>query len=95
MNASMNESISTPETPNMAKENKPTFEQALKRLEEIIRALEGSSFSLENMVQLYDEANELIAMCTQELLAASKKVEVIRQERGAAESAPLDPEDPS
>ena len=72
-------------------ENKPTFEQALKRLEEIIRALEGSSFSLENMVQLYDEANELIGMCTAELTAASKKVEVIRQERNGAAEAPSDP----
>lgn len=78
---------STPATP----ENKPTFEQALKRLEEIIRALEGSSFSLENMVQLYDEANELIGMCTEELAAASKKVEVIRQERGAAAADTTDP----
>lgn len=78
---------STPATP----ENKPTFEQALKRLEEIIRALEGSSFSLENMVQLYDEANELIGMCTAELTAASKKVEVIRQERSGSADAPSDP----
>lgn len=75
---------STPET-------KLTFEQALKRLEEIIRALEGSSFSLENMVQLYDEANELIGMCTAELTAASKKVEVIRQERNGSADAPSDP----
>lgn len=75
---------STPET-------KLTFEQALKRLEEIIRALEGSSFSLENMVQLYDEANELIGMCTAELNAASKKVEVIRQERSGIPDAPSDP----
>ena len=74
-------------------ENKPTFEQALKRLEEIIRALEGSSFSLENMVQLYDEANELIAMCTEELAAASKKVEVIRQERSGMSAAPSDTAD--
>lgn len=78
-----------------APENKPTFEQALKRLEEIIRALEGSSFSLENMVQLYDEANELIGMCTEELAAASKKVEVIRQERGTASASAADPIDPS
>ena len=77
---------SAPATP----ENKPTFEQALKRLEEIIRALEGSSFSLENMVQLYDEANELIGMCTAELTAASKKVEVIRQERSASTPDPTD-----
>lgn len=86
---------STPATPQEAQENKPTFEQALKRLEEIIRALEGSSFSLENMVQLYDEANDLIGMCTEELMAASKKVEVIRQERGAAAASTLDPIDPS
>ena len=82
---------SAPATP----ETKPTFEQALKRLEEIIRALEGSSFSLEDMVKLYDEANELIGMCTAELTAASKKVEVIRQERGAAGTSAPDPVDPS
>ena len=81
-------------TPAM-QENKPTFEQALKRLEEIIRALEGSSFSLENMVQLYDEANELIGMCTEELMVASKKVEVIRQEREASSIPSPDPTDPS
>ena len=65
-------------------ENTPTFEQALKRLEEIIRALEGSTFSLENMLQLYDEANALIDMCTGKLAAASEKVEVIRQGRSGA-----------
>ena len=74
---------STQASPDTTKEPKLTFEKALQRLEEIIRALEGSSFSLENMVQLYDEANELIGMCTVELQNASKKVEVIRQERSA------------
>ena len=74
-----------------AKENKPSFEQALKRLEEIIHALEGSAFSLENMVQLYDEANELIAMCTKELMTASQKVEVIRQERSASPQGQNEP----
>ena len=78
-----------------ASEKKPTFEQALKRLEEIIRTLEGSSSSLENMIQLYDEANALIGMCTAELTAASKKVEVIRQERDAAGAQTPDTTDPS
>lgn len=82
-------------TPETAKENKPTFEQALKRLEEIIQSLEGTSSTLDEMVKLYDEANDLIGMCTDQLMAASKKVEVLRQERDAMDTLPLDPVDPS
>ena len=78
-----------------ASENKLTFEQALRRLGEITDKLEHSTLSLEDMVRLYDEANELIGMCTAELAAASEKVEIIRQERSGAGTSSPGTTDPS
>lgn len=66
--------------PAEGEEPKLTFEQALTRLEEITRTLESPSFSLEEMLKLYDEASKLIARCTSQLNDANEKITVLRGE---------------
>ena len=71
------------QTPPEGEEKKPTVEQALKRLEEITHTLESPSFSLEEMLKLYDEASGLISLCTSQLNQANEKITVLR---GGAEA---------
>ena len=40
-----------------------TFEEALKRLNEISKEMENPEITLKNAVELYSEASELIGIC--------------------------------
>ena len=40
-----------------------TFEEALKRLNEISEQMENPEITLKNAVELYGEANELVEIC--------------------------------
>lgn len=50
-----------------------TFEQAMNRLEEIIKTLEDNQTSLENSVELFQEGIKLSKICSDKL-AGIKKV---------------------
>ncbi len=51
-----------------------TFEQALKRLEEIVRQMEQGSVPLADSLKLFEEGTALAAKCSQELDQAELKV---------------------
>ncbi len=53
--------------------NKMTFEDAMKRLEEI-SALLGEGAALEKSIELYEEATKLIAFCNSALNEAQCKI---------------------
>jgi exodeoxyribonuclease VII small subunit len=53
---------------------KKTFEQAMGRLEEIIKGLEDNQTSLENSVDLFQEGIALTKMCSDKLQAIENKV---------------------
>ncbi|MCL6631661.1 MAG: exodeoxyribonuclease VII small subunit [Alicyclobacillus herbarius] len=57
--------------------NKPalTFEQALGRLEEIVRLLENGSLSLTESIERYKEAMQLVHYCRQQLDQAELEIE--------------------
>ncbi len=57
----------------MARKN-PTFEEALRRLEEIVTALEGGDASLEESIALFEEGTKLSKKCTELLDQAELKV---------------------
>ena len=49
-------------------ENKPlNFEQAMTRLEEIVRALENGSATLDESLKLYEEGIGLVRTCSAKL----------------------------
>ena len=48
-------------------EEKMTFEQANKRLDETVRRLEDKSLSLSESMELYAQACELLSFCVREL----------------------------
>ncbi len=61
-------------------ENKEyTFEQALARLEEIVRGLENGSLPLDKSIELFEEGNALVKLCTEKLDKAEQKVRILTE----------------
>lgn len=58
-------------------ENKMTFEQALARLEEIVRKLESGNVSLDESIEIYQEGITLSKQCSGMLEEAEGKVMAI------------------
>ena len=54
---------------------KQTFEQALKRLEEITLSLEGGDTPLDESLKMYEEGMKLIEFCNSKLNEAQKKIQ--------------------
>uniref|UniRef100_A0A832GMP4 Exodeoxyribonuclease 7 small subunit n=1 Tax=Caldimicrobium thiodismutans TaxID=1653476 RepID=A0A832GMP4_9BACT len=54
-----------------------SYEKALERLEEILRALDQKDLELERAISLYEEGLHLIHLCEQKLKEAKSRVEVI------------------
>jgi exodeoxyribonuclease VII small subunit len=57
----------------------PSFEEALKRLEDIVRALETGERSLDESISLYEEGQRLKALCEARLADARMRIEQIQQ----------------
>ena len=66
------------------------FEDALKRLEEIVDELEGGSQSLDEALKKYEEGIKLSKLCAKQLEAAKKKVEILmKSEDGSVDIQPF------
>ncbi len=63
--------------------NEITFEQALARLEQIVKALEGGNVPLEDLIKLFDEGTGLVKLCTERLDKAEEKVRLLQMKDGA------------
>lgn len=58
-------------------DQKMTFEAAMARLEEIVRALEGGSAGLDASLGLFEEAISLVKLCNAKLEGAEQKVKLL------------------
>lgn len=58
-------------------QNAKTFEEALGRLEEIVRALENGNAQLDASLALYEEGVSLVKLCNSQLDAAEQKVKIL------------------
>ncbi len=59
-------------------ENKTvSFEQAMTRLEEIVRTLESGSATLDDSLKLYEEGIALVRACGTKLDEAEKKIKLL------------------
>ncbi len=61
-----------------------SFEDALKRLEEIVRKLESGEAALDQAIQLYEEGDRLKQQCEARLKAAQTRIEQIQLGPGGA-----------
>lgn len=67
------------------------FEEALKRLEKIVEALEEGDIPLDDALEKYEEGIKLSKLCAKKLEVAKKKVEILlKSEDGSIEIAPFD-----
>jgi len=57
-----------------------TFEQAIKKLDELIASLERGELSLEQSIEVYEQGVKLTAFCTNELKSAKLKLEELKAE---------------
>lgn len=57
------------------------YEEALKRVEEIVEKMNQGALSLEESVNLYEEADSLIKFAEEKLLKAEKRIETITLEK--------------
>ncbi len=57
--------------------NKISFEDAIKRIEEIVNILENGKTTLDESLQLFEEATELCSFCNTRLDEAKKKISSI------------------
>lgn len=68
----------------------PSFEESLKKLEDIVARMERGDVSLEELVKLFEEGSGLAEQCKQQLASAEAKIEVlIKQRDGAMHREPL------
>lgn len=75
-------------------EKKMTFEQAMARLEEIVRALEQGDVPLDQALALFEEGSALMKKCSTMLNRAEQKVsKLIAGPDGAPAERPMDGED--
>ncbi|MBI5726027.1 MAG: exodeoxyribonuclease VII small subunit [Planctomycetes bacterium] len=67
----------------MAKEKeKMSFEQALARLEQIVRQIEEGKVPLEESIEKYAEGIELVKCCRSILDTAERKIQVLAKGQG-------------
>lgn len=69
-----------------------TFEDSMKRLDEIVRTLEAGDVSLEESIHLFEEGTKLSAKCAELLDAAELKVSKLMQ---VPDGAPVEQELPN
>jgi len=73
----------------------PSFEDSLKKLENIVDQLEKGDLALEQSLKLFEEGVGLSAACKQELDAAEGKVQMlVKQRDGSLKAEPLLTEKP-
>lgn len=70
------------------------FETALKKLEEVVRRLEGGALSLDDSLKAFEEGVRHAAFCAKKLDEAERRVEVLlKQKDGTFSREPFVPED--
>ncbi|HHW24726.1 MAG TPA: exodeoxyribonuclease VII small subunit [Bacillota bacterium] len=69
-----------------------SFEAALARLEEIVRALESGTAPLDESLAMFEEGVKLVKICTERLDAAEQKIKIlVKNKDGSYEEQPFEP----
>ena len=63
----------------MSEKNEKSFEEMLRRLEEIVRALDSKETPLDTSLSLFEEGAGLVRLCTEKLDLAQQKVTLLTQ----------------
>ena len=67
------------------------FEEALARLEEIVRELEGGTAELDKSLQMFEEGIALVKLCSGKLDEAEKRINIlVNNGNGGYNEVPFD-----
>ncbi len=70
------------------------FETSLKKLEEVVRRLEGGSLSLEDSLKAFEEGVRHASFCAKKLDEAERRVEVLlKRKDGSFSREAFEPEE--
>jgi len=70
------------------------FETSLKKLEEVVRRLEGGSLSLDDSLKAFEEGVKHAAFCSKKLDEAERRVEVLlKRKDGSFAREPFEPDE--
>jgi exodeoxyribonuclease VII small subunit len=70
------------------------FETSLKKLEDIVRHLEGGSLSLEDSLKAFEEGVKHSAFCAKKLDEAERRVDVLlKRKDGSFAREPFEPQE--
>ena len=64
-----------------SRKKKPTFEEGLQRLEEIVEELESGALSLDDSLARYEEGAAFLKRCRELLASAERKIEVLVKDK--------------
>lgn len=62
-------------------ETSPSFEEALKQLEDIVEAMEGGEVPLAELLSKYEEGTKLLKVCETRLKDAEMKIELLKKQK--------------
>ena len=74
----------------MAKKEELTYEEAIKRLEDLIDKMESGDIPLTELVSKFEEGSNLLKLCREQLAEAEMKVEKLNLKTGGTDPFPLD-----
>ena len=70
------------------------FESSLKKLEDIVKKLEGGALSLEDSLKAFEEGVRYAAFCSGKLDEAERRVDILlKQKDGSLKREPFEPEE--
>ncbi len=73
----------------------PTFEEALRRLEEIVARLESGQLTLDEMIAAFEEGSKLVRLCNRRLDEIEARIErLVQMDDGQPQLEPFQPEVP-
>lgn len=79
-------------TPKTTKADEtPAFEQALARLEALVKEMEGGSLSLDRMMACFEEGSQLVKVCETKLNEVERKIETLVKKGDSQAAQPFAP----
>lgn len=67
----------------------PPFEEALKKLEGIVEAMESDDLPLETLLAKYEEGTKLVRVCQEKLSEAEIKIQQLEKSAGEMKLKPI------
>ncbi len=78
-------------TAKVASDSQPSFEHAMKRLEEIVEEMEEGELDLETLISRHEEGTQLVKLCNARLEDAQRRVAAIEETGSGVELTLFEP----